>query len=154
MHGFSTGGQDPGRILRHHDPPSDPDECLVADLYDVARPLDDLSILYPNPSNPSELNSQRYKELKTKLEGYMSEKHRNKGKKGRNTWQGIQRGGEGEPFWRDPKGFDEALDMIIDRGREIYRMKWGIRECNLMNWGRKKGDEWLYKNEMDMRSRK
>lgn len=42
------------------------------------------------------------------VQGYA--KYKNDGKKhGRNNWQIAQTGGQGEPYYRDPDGFAEAL---------------------------------------------
>ena len=55
------------------------------------------------------------------------------GDRERNTWQLGQHGGEGEPYHYNPAGFAEALDVLIEAGREVYRRKWGHRECDLMS---------------------
>ncbi|KAK1758151.1 hypothetical protein QBC47DRAFT_373813 [Echria macrotheca] len=49
----------------------------------------------------------------------------------RNTWQAAQRGGRGEPFYYDGAGFGRAFDVLTEAGREIYRQKWGHRDCDL-----------------------
>lgn len=36
--------------------------------------------------------------------------------KGRNTWQARQKGGEGEPFYRDAEGFTIGIEMTIEHG--------------------------------------
>ncbi|KAK6604559.1 hypothetical protein H4I96_05141 [Botrytis cinerea] len=43
----------------------------------------------------------------------------------RNSWQRRQLGGQGEPFHRDPRGFEQALEILIRSGDEIYSEKWG-----------------------------
>jgi hypothetical protein len=53
------------------------------------------------------------------------------GEEVRNAWQYEQQGGEGEPFYRDPEGFEEALQMAIECGVQTYREKWGHKECRL-----------------------
>ncbi|KAK4041237.1 hypothetical protein C8A01DRAFT_15013 [Parachaetomium inaequale] len=55
------------------------------------------------------------------------------GDRHRNTWQLGQHGGEGEPYYYNPAGFAEAIDVMIEAGREVYRRKWGHRECDLMS---------------------
>ena len=65
------------------------------------------------------------------------------GDRGRNTWQRGQRGGWGEPYYYDAEGFAEALDIITDAGREVFRRKWGSDECELVNGaGVSLGDQW------------
>lgn len=60
---------------------------------------------------------------------------KNSGGKGRNTWQTRQSGGEGEPYYRDPQGFEDSLNMLIEHGRVVYAEKWGHRECDIINAG-------------------
>ncbi|KAI8944011.1 hypothetical protein F4801DRAFT_287203 [Xylaria longipes] len=58
--------------------------------------------------------------------------HYKHGDRGRNTWQAGQRGGQGEPFYYDNAGFSEALNVLTEAGKEIYRRKWGHGDCNLI----------------------
>lgn len=60
---------------------------------------------------------------------------KNSGRKGRNTWQTRQMGGEGEPYYRDPQGFEDSLNMLIEHGRGVYAEKWGHKECDIINAG-------------------
>jgi len=64
------------------------------------------------------------------------------GRSDRNTWQNRQKGGKGEPYYRNPEGFEAGLQMTIDFGRTVYRRKWGSDDCSLLGIGRKTGDEW------------
>ncbi|KAK3299600.1 uncharacterized protein B0H64DRAFT_102593 [Chaetomium fimeti] len=64
------------------------------------------------------------------------------GDRERNTWQVAQHGGEGEPFYYHPAGLAEALDLITETGREVYRRKWGHRDCDLSDTDRKFDDAW------------
>lgn len=69
-------------------------------IYDVASTVPDLGVFYP--SNPhEEVNGTRFRELVKTLDRMQAEKAEAKG--GRNTWQVQQMGGQGEPFYRDPK---------------------------------------------------
>lgn len=61
---------------------------------------------------------------------------------GRNTWQHQQSGGQGEPFYRNPDGFEKAIQMTITLGRGVYLEKWGTLECGLIKNGVTKDDEW------------
>ncbi|RYP49522.1 hypothetical protein DL768_004788 [Monosporascus sp. mg162] len=57
------------------------------------------------------------------------------GDRGRNTWQSGQHGGQGEPFYYDNAGFGEALDVLTEAGKEIFRRKWGHDNCDLIAGG-------------------
>jgi hypothetical protein len=48
-------------------------------------------------------------------------------KEGRNTCQSRQRGGEGKPYYRDPLGFEESLQMLMNVGRRSM-LRSGITE--------------------------
>ncbi|KAK6350945.1 hypothetical protein TWF718_004125 [Orbilia javanica] len=109
-------------------------------IYDVGSHLKDLAVLFPAEGQESELNTTRFNDLKAELERMMKEKHENKG--GRNYWQAKQDGGQGEPFWRNPKGFERAINFWIDKGRELFKLKWDHPDCNLVEIGRKYGEEW------------
>ncbi|KAK3342142.1 hypothetical protein B0T25DRAFT_359910 [Lasiosphaeria hispida] len=61
----------------------------------------------------------------------------------RNTWQSSQRGGFGEPFYYDPLGFGRAFWVLAEAGREVYRQKWGHRDCDIAEGtALKLGDQW------------
>ena len=68
-------------------------------------------------------------------------------KNGRNTWQTRQRGGEGEPFYKDATGFEEALQMTVEHGRRVYAEKWGHKGCDLMDVGLKAEDAWRVEHD-------
>lgn len=53
------------------------------------------------------------------------------GDKQRNRWQISQRGGLGEPFYYDALGFGQAFAILTEAGKEVYRQKWGHRDCDL-----------------------
>ncbi|KAL3422995.1 hypothetical protein PVAG01_04742 [Phlyctema vagabunda] len=71
------------------------------------------------------------------------------GKKGRNTWQTRQRGGEGDPYYRDAQGFEDSITMAIEHGRRVYREKWGHRDCDLINSGLHADDAWRVLHDWD-----
>ncbi|KAK6534414.1 hypothetical protein TWF281_005739 [Arthrobotrys megalospora] len=116
------------------------DPVDIGHIFDVASHLKDLAVLYPAEGQESELNTTRFVDLKLELERMMKEKLDNKG--GRNYWQARQNGGQGEPFWRNPKGFERAINFWIEKGRELFRLKWDYGDCDLERIGRKYGDEW------------
>ena len=65
----------------------------------------------------------------------------------RNSWQTKQQGGEGEPFYRDPEGFEQALQIAVACGVETYEEKWGHKECALGEAGLKTTDEWKVEHD-------
>jgi hypothetical protein len=67
----------------------------------------------------------------------------------RNTWQLGQHGGEGEPFYYHPAGLAEGIDLMTETGREVFRRKWGHRDCNLREVGLKTGDAWRVEKDWD-----
>lgn len=128
-------------------------------IYDIGTPLEDLLVLYrrfapsspgptgPNPislppvwGNQDEKGSPLYHDLLTHL--YTLQTRKNNDIRGRNYWQAEQTGGQGEPFYRDAEGFDRAVKMGIQFGRDMMAEKWGHRGCDLRANGLGKGDEW------------
>ena len=73
-------------------------------------------------------NLRRWRKLSSTAETMFHYKH---GDRGRNTWQLGQHGGQGEPFYYNSKGFAEAIDVTTESGKEVYRRKWGHRDCDL-----------------------
>ncbi len=67
----------------------------------------------------------------------------------RNTWQVKQRGGQGEPFYRDADGFEAGVKMWIDTGRSVFAEKWGHRGCDVANVGIKGEDAWRLERDWD-----
>ncbi|PMD38390.1 hypothetical protein L207DRAFT_431724 [Hyaloscypha variabilis F] len=60
----------------------------------------------------------------------------------RNSWQGQQTGGQGDPFYREPHGFAENLERVVQCGIESYERKWGGHKgCGLP--GFKLEDIWM-----------
>ncbi|OCL07137.1 hypothetical protein AOQ84DRAFT_223161, partial [Glonium stellatum] len=68
---------------------------------------------------------------------------------GRNFWQARQMGGQGEPWYRDPEGFDRGLKMMIEAGREIMYEKWGHRGCDIRGAGRNFTDAWRVEHDWE-----
>ncbi len=67
----------------------------------------------------------------------------------RNGWQLRQRGGVGEPFYRDPEGFEAGLQHLIATGRQVYADKWGHRGCDLDMMGIRADDAWHLEHDWD-----
>ena len=135
----------------------------VGKVWDVAETLNDLEILYrrgkmgekdergaedgvertaldKREETEVQKNSPAYKELLVKLDELQTAKA--KSADGRNTWQARQKGGHGEPFYRDSDGFEKGLAMLMDHGRNVFSEKWGREECDIRDAGLKEGDEW------------
>lgn len=128
-------------------------------VWDVHTSLDDLERLYKRgadspkatakregateilPREPEgQRNSAVYQELVHSLNLLQDLKSNAEG--GRNTWQARQRGGHGEPFYRDPEGFEKGIWMWMDFGRDVYTEKWGRGPCNLREAGLVEEDAW------------
>ncbi|KAL8955845.1 MAG: hypothetical protein Q9183_006506 [Haloplaca sp. 2 TL-2023] len=77
--------------------------------------------------------------LNTTLERIQQDKRDDKY---RNSWQLRQNGGEGDPYYYDPDGFEKALQMTIEVGTKINEEKWGHRGCDIKKAGLKEGDQW------------
>ena len=136
----------------------------AAKIWDVSTSLDDLEMLYrrgrkatkskksisareeeeapqSDCASPStERNSPIYQDLLHTLDEMQNQKSSNAA--GRNTWQGRQHGGQGEPFYRDPEGFEKVVQMTIDLGRKVFAEKWGRGQCDLRDAGLVEGDAW------------
>jgi len=67
----------------------------------------------------------------------------------RNVWQLRQDGGQGEPFYRDPEGFEIGLRMLIETGRRVFAEKWGHRGCDIAQMGILAEDAWRLERDWD-----
>jgi hypothetical protein len=92
-------------------------------------------------------NSDLYYDLVTVLDDMTRSKQESK--RGRNTWQGRQMGGKGEPFYRDSEGFEEAIQMTIEHGRKVFAAKWGHRDCDIAPMGLKPDDAWRVEKDWE-----
>ena len=88
----------------------------------------------------AERNSPLYQDLLRTLDEMQN--YKNSNSEGRNTWQARQRGGQGEPFYRDPEGFEQAIGMTMELGRRVFEQKWGRARCDLRDAGMVEGDAW------------
>ncbi|KAL9028959.1 MAG: hypothetical protein Q9196_002748 [Gyalolechia fulgens] len=144
-------------------------------VHDVTTSLDDLEVLYrrrpkkqrrrdtsdsqarsnnstlPSP-NQAYLDSteedarggEGYDGLRAILEQMAQDKRDDKY---RNSWQLRQNGGEGEPYYYDPDGFEKALQMTIEVGVKIEQEKWGHKGCDIKAGGLKEGDQWKVEHD-------
>jgi hypothetical protein len=95
-----------------------------------------------------ELGSASYKQLLKVADGMA--RFKNGGDpRGRNTWQARQTGGKGEPYYRDPEGFERSIQMLTQTGRDVYAEKWGHRACDLLPYERKAGDVWRVEHDWE-----
>ena len=90
--------------------------------------------------SPSSLVSPHYRALLERLDILQHEKSGNPA--GRLTWQVRQRGGQGEPFYRDPDAFEMGLQKWIDWGHVMFEEKWGRGGCDLRDAGLGEEDAW------------
>ncbi|TKA75451.1 hypothetical protein B0A49_05708 [Cryomyces minteri] len=147
-------------------------------VYDIGDSLDDLSVLYrrkpksetgtvtdtgdssaahrpeaaavhePTDDEEDDRGSAAYVHLRDQLNSMQMDK--NTGTNQRNRWQSRQRGGQGEPFYRDAEGFDRALGMAIEAGKAVMREKWGHDGCDLRRVGLGLGDAWRVVPEWEL----
>ncbi|OAA63501.1 hypothetical protein SPI_03664 [Niveomyces insectorum RCEF 264] len=76
--------------------------------------------------------------------------HYKHGERGRNTWQAGQKGGFGEKFYYPAQGIAEGIDIITEAGREVYRRKWGHRDCDLIDAaGLQLWDQWMVEKDWE-----
>ncbi|XXG93759.1 hypothetical protein Hte_000008 [Hypoxylon texense] len=70
--------------------------------------------------------------------------------KNRNSWQNSQQGGVGEPYFYNGNGFNTAFWILAEAGREIFRQKWGHRDCDLVKeTALKLEDQWLVEKDWE-----
>lgn len=143
MAGYKTDSPDVGRI------------------YDIATSLEDLLVLYRRTGKADDSNhtdahellpaapdtfplaermDDSYFRLREQLDAMDHWKNDNVER--RNTWQMIQKGGQGEPFYYEPKGFQRGVEMANENGRNVYYAKWGGDTCAIRGKGLKKEDAW------------
>ncbi|KAK8255397.1 hypothetical protein HDK77DRAFT_478982 [Phyllosticta capitalensis] len=81
-------------------------------------------------------NSARFQRLFNDFAAMQTKKYSTE----RNSWQNQQKGGKGEPWTYDPRGFQRAWWETAGYGRDLYTKKWGTLDCRLSNV--KLTDEW------------
>ncbi|KAK3955241.1 hypothetical protein QBC32DRAFT_367995 [Pseudoneurospora amorphoporcata] len=69
-------------------------------------------------------------------------------KRGRNTWQLGQQGGQGEPFYYPAAGIAKGIELLTETGYKVYREKWGHKDCDLITKGHLSfDDQWKVKKD-------
>lgn len=92
-------------------------------------------------------NYRRWRHIVTTADEMYMYKH---GDRGRNTWQAGQRGGHGEPFYYDAAGLADAIELLTETGREVFRRKWGHRDCDLASGAKLKfDDQWRVEKDWE-----
>lgn len=133
-------------------------------ITDVNTVLDDLLVLYrntsltpsftdPNPAPPPTKRSPSTTPPASALDYWHllhrtadAMWHHKHGARGRNTWQAGQRGGRDEPYFYPSRGLAAAVEVLTEAGREVFRRKWGHRDCDLIaGAGLDIGDQWRVK---------
>ncbi|KAK5662656.1 hypothetical protein OQA88_8572 [Cercophora sp. LCS_1] len=84
--------------------------------------------VYLGSRDAEDENLVRWRKLLKMADTMFHYKH---GNRGRNTWQTGQHGGQGEPFYYDAAGLAEGIELTTENGKEIFRRKWGHRDCDL-----------------------
>ena len=102
--------------------------CHAGRIYDVAEAVDITSFYNPTP---------KFRDQLAKLEEA-------KGiGEARNSWQKKQNGGQGDPFYIDPKVFQFVWDEQNAHGRRMYEQKWDDGECGVNARGKTLDDQWI-----------
>ena len=99
---------------------------------------------YLSSTEEDELGGPSWQALQDQLESMAQEKRDDPY---RNSWQLKQRGGKGEPFYYDADGWEQALQMTIKTGTEVYEEKWGHRGCGLGDTELVEGDQWRVEHD-------
>ncbi|KAF8462162.1 hypothetical protein BDZ91DRAFT_735393 [Kalaharituber pfeilii] len=94
----------------------------VGHVYDVGNVLPDLALLFPHPSHAELLDKPESERAESTtgtrwatLRGQLEE------------LEPQQRGGKGEPFYRNPAAFERELQKLIRHGEGVYARKWGLK---------------------------
>lgn len=99
---------------------------------------------YLSSTEEDELGGPGWQALQEQLESMAQEKRDDPY---RNSWQLKQRGGQGEPFYYDPDGWEQALQMTIETGTKVYEEKWGHKGCGLGDTDLVEGDQWRVEHD-------
>ncbi|KAK3058184.1 hypothetical protein LTR09_001262 [Extremus antarcticus] len=138
-------------------------DVSVGRIFDVAGSLEDVELLYHrDPVDPRLDDSDpdlhptladilpedvRGGAAFEHLQGKLQDLNDAKGHGDRLRWQGVQQGGQGEPYYRDAEGFQQSIVMLAEQGKKIMAEKWGHRGCNLK--GLKFEDAWKVEHDWE-----
>ncbi|EXJ57218.1 hypothetical protein A1O7_07565 [Cladophialophora yegresii CBS 114405] len=115
------------------------DDVRAGRIFDLPDAIQDVEHKFFPPADGAEQpGSQRYRALVAELEAL----ERQKPETHRNSWQGVSDGGKGEPWTYDPRGFQKMWWAMAEKGRDMYRLKWGTQECRLDEHGVELRDAW------------
>lgn len=122
-------------------PASQPQNTSLPTTYSASTKPTALPVSHSNSAyTPDTIRSSLFTQLKDTLDRMQGSK--GSSSRGRNTWQSRQTGGQGDPFYRDPEGFEQGIAMTIEFGRSVFREKWGHRDCDIAPIGMKAQDAW------------
>ncbi|KIX98351.1 uncharacterized protein Z520_05652 [Fonsecaea multimorphosa CBS 102226] len=133
MNGFTKDDVRAGRIFDLPEAIHDPEAKFFP------PPSSSQSVDDPSSGGGEAPGSRRYHLLLAELEDLERRKPENH----RNNWQAaLGEGGKGEPWTYNPDGFQKMWWATAEKGRDMYRMKWGTSECRLDEHGVKLADAW------------
>lgn len=52
-------------------------------------------------------------------------------------------------YYKNPQGFEQAMVMWQNFGRDVFKEKWGHQGCDIRGVGLGKGDEWRVEHDWD-----
>ncbi|KAL8709348.1 MAG: hypothetical protein Q9220_005941 [cf. Caloplaca sp. 1 TL-2023] len=119
-------------IITPNPPNTDPDRSSSPNL------------AYLSSTEPDTLASPLFTQLASTLNSIQDAKRADPY---RNSWQLRQNGGEGEPYYYDPEGWEKALQMTIETGAKINEEKWGHKGCDIKGAGLREGDQWRVEHD-------
>ncbi|THV75848.1 hypothetical protein D6D28_01542 [Aureobasidium pullulans] len=99
-------------------------------IFDMPSLIPDFAAKISAIYTSSGVNEKAYPALTWELEKAQRFKDADQGAH-RNSWQGQQKGGQGEMWTYDAERFERAWWMISRAGGKVYREKWGRGDCEL-----------------------
>ncbi|TIA05295.1 hypothetical protein D6C82_00198 [Aureobasidium pullulans] len=99
-------------------------------IYDMPSLVPDFAAKLSAIYTSSGVNEKAYPALTWELEKAQRFKDADQGVH-RNSWQGQQKGGQGEMWTYNAEGFERAWWMSSRAGEKVYREKWGRGDCEL-----------------------
>lgn len=138
------------------------EDAFVGHIYDVGSTLPDLRMLYREDSKENTnmcpedipLDGRKYGLQDCRYEALVDaadklQHRKNTANGGRNFWQTLQKGGQGEPYYRDPLGFEQGIHMSTECGKDVMGEKWGHQGCNIRAALLKFDDQWRMQHDKD-----